>query len=214
MATLQSSQHPRRHHQPGQNQSPSAHHYQAPSPQPLYQAPPLYLMGRGIKTITDLYREWYDGLANDYPAQIDHHHHQQLCVAAHHHHRNRCPISPKKGSPGSTCHCTILPNIMTKSSNRLGALGTHSRFQTPIWYKNYFLARPLVLLLLPFLTSGLHRRPSFCLASPLAVRLRSTSCHLSGSPFVHLSEADYPLTSTSHQRQLLHFTVPMISTPT
>ncbi|SAM00313.1 hypothetical protein [Absidia glauca] len=72
MAPLQSSQRLRRHHQPA---NIDHHHHQATSPQPQQQAPPflqpppLYRMSRGIKIITDLHREWYDGFAGGYPVE-------------------------------------------------------------------------------------------------------------------------------------------------
>ncbi|SAM03403.1 hypothetical protein, partial, partial [Absidia glauca] len=39
---------------------------QQPLPQSSLQQPPSYRMSRGIRTVTDLYREWNDGLAGGY----------------------------------------------------------------------------------------------------------------------------------------------------
>ncbi|SAM09828.1 hypothetical protein [Absidia glauca] len=46
--------------------SPPFQQQQQPQPQSSLQQPPSYRMSRGIRTVTDLYREWNDGLAGGY----------------------------------------------------------------------------------------------------------------------------------------------------
>jgi hypothetical protein len=49
--------------------SPPSQQQQQTQPQSSLQQPPLYQMSRGIKTVTDLYRAWNDGLAGDYSVE-------------------------------------------------------------------------------------------------------------------------------------------------